>query len=141
MPPSALLCTVLKQVKKIIVYTLILGICLPDGALHTVTSTTALVAHYFHHITDHEYIGVRDFLILHSADNAHMQEDMQEHKHLPGSDNKQNCQHAQVVPAVAGNTEVSLILPELLKTKHRSFVQQYLPKRKSAAIWQPPKLA
>ncbi len=129
-----------KQAKKLIVFILVLGICLPDSMLHYVASTPALVAHYFHHITEHERIGVLEFLAMHAADNEHMQADAHEHKHLPGADNKQHCQHVQTVPVVLGNVSISLMIPDFAEAEHQIFVEQYLPKSNATAIWQPPKL-
>lgn len=138
---SALICKVHKQAKKLIVFILVLGISLPDAVLHYVASVPALAAHYYHHITEHENIGIVEFLTLHAAEHEHMKADAHEHKHLPGSDNKQHCQHAQIIPIVPGNAEISLVIPEILKTVHLGFLKQYLPQSKATAIWQPPKQA
>lgn len=132
---------VLKLLKHIVLFFLTIGLCLPDSWLHHIVGFPFLAAHYYHHITEHEEIGVIEFLVLHSSDSNHMKTDAHEHEHLPCSKDAHGCQHAPLVPVVIQNTEIALMHPiELCKIQSAYFLSIF-PENNAGSIWQPPKIA
>ncbi len=132
----------MKAAKHLLIIFLTIGITMPDAVLHQALRVPALAAHYYHHITEHQSIGVIDFLVLHYGDTDHMQNDEQEHKNLPGTQKNQHCNHAQITPIVLVTSVVLLQNPEpCIKTEPNVCVHQNLPSNNAVSIWQPPKFA
>ena len=130
----------MKAARNILIIFLTVGITLPDTFLHQAMRLPALAAHYYHHITEHQSIGVMEFLVLHYGDTDHMQNDEQEHKNLPGSQKQQHCNHAQLIPIALVTSYVHMQHPAAwLKAELNVCVHQNLPSNSSVSIWQPPK--
>ncbi len=132
----------LRAAKYILLFTLTVGIALPDVVLHQVLRLPALAAHYYHHLTEHESIGAIAFIELHYGNTRHMQTDAHEHENLPGTQKDQHCQHAQVIPIVIPIIGLRILHPDFnTKAVHFVNVREHIPSNNATLIWQPPKVA
>lgn len=131
----------MKALKHITIVLLTIGIVLPDALVHQIMRLPALAVHYYHHITEHEDIGVVDFLVLHYGNSEHMKTDAHEHENLPGSSSSHVCQHASPAPVVIQSLHLTLTHPELNRASHHVITDEFLPGNGANSIWQPPKVA
>lgn len=133
---------ILKAAKYILLFVLTTSITLPDAIMHQVLRLPALAAHYYHHLTEHESIGVIAFIELHYGNTEHMQTDAHEHQNLPGTQKQQHCQHAQVTPVAVTTVGIRIQHPEFnSEAEHYPVVNEHIPGNDATSIWQPPKLA
>jgi hypothetical protein len=132
----------LRAAKYILIFTLTIGIALPDVVLHQVLRIPVLAAHYYHHITEHESIGAIAFIELHYGNTRHMQTDAHEHENLPGNKKNQDFQHTQIIPVVLPALGLRIIHPDFnAKAEHFATVREHIPSNNATPIWQPPKVA
>ena len=132
---------ILKAAKYILLFVLTTSITLPDAIMHQVLRLPALAAHYYHHLTEHESIGVIAFIELHYGNTEHMQTDAHEHENLPGTQ-QQNCQHVQVIPLAVNTVGINILHPDFnSQAEHFAIVNEHVPSNNAASIWQPPKIA
>lgn len=131
----------LRALKHITIILLTIGISLPDSLVHQVMRVPALAVHYFHHLTEHEEIGVIDFLVLHYGDSEHMKTDAHEHQNLPGTKSHHACQHVSPAPVVIQSLQLALVHPQLSGVAHPIAMDEFVPSNGANSIWQPPKLA
>jgi hypothetical protein len=133
---------ILKAAKYILLFVLTTSITLPDAIMHQVLRLPALAAHYYHHLTEHQSIGVIAFIELHYGNTEHMQTDAHEHENLPGTQKQQHCQHAQVIPVAVTTFGIHIQHPEFnAKAELFTVINEHVPSNNAASIWQPPKLA
>ncbi len=118
------------------------SITLPDAIMHQVIRLPALAAHYYHHLTEHESIGVIAFIELHYGNTEHMQTDAHEHENLPGSQKQQHYQHTQFIPLALTTVGIQIQQPEFnCQSEHFAVINEHVPSNNAASIWQPPKIA
>jgi hypothetical protein len=124
--------------KNILILCLLAGVSTPHVVLHQLLKIPVLFSHYLHHATEHDEAGLLTFIQLHYGDSKHMEDDADEHKHLPGNSNH-TCKYEQVVPVFHAQSPISIIVPELYTNQPYSNYIERIPQCRLNSIWQPPK--
>lgn len=120
---------------------IILGLIVPQHAMHFLEHLPAFIHHFHHHHHDEKHqIGLFDLIAMHLSDTHEHSEDSEHDAHHPFRHHQGGDQHGSLIFLVSSTRSPTLFSIDAKNRQHKAATNDHIYSEFMNSIWQPPKI-